>query len=95
MTSIAGLLTWFGICAWPSLSPLVRVLIYMTGVTYIRFYAGLKVQGIDRKTTLPYYTNLQPFAAWYGAVWCIVICFVRIYIVSPVNAGRNLDHFIV
>ncbi|KZV62415.1 amino acid permease [Peniophora sp. CONT] len=57
MTSIAGLMTWFGIC-----------------VTYIRFHAGMKAQGFDRKT-LPYYTNLQPYAAWYAAVMTIVVCF--------------------
>ncbi|KAG9314529.1 amino acid permease [Chiua virens] len=56
MTSVAGLMTWFGIC-----------------ITYIRFHKGMKVQGIDR-TTLPYYTRFQPFAAWYGAVWTFVIC---------------------
>ncbi|KAG2146553.1 amino acid permease [Suillus bovinus] len=57
MTSIAGLMTWFGI-----------------SVTYLRFYKGMKVQGIDRKT-LPYYTNLQPFAAWWGVLATITICF--------------------
>ncbi|ELU37892.1 amino acid permease [Rhizoctonia solani AG-1 IA] len=30
-------------------------------VTYIRFYAGMKAQGIDR-STLPFSSNLQPFA---------------------------------
>lgn len=44
-------------------------------VTYIRFYEGLKVQGFDR-TTLPYYTRLQPYAAWYGAIATFVICLV-------------------
>ncbi|KAI9445159.1 amino acid permease [Lactarius indigo] len=56
MTSVAGLLTWFGISC-----------------TYIRFYAGLKAQGIDRKG-LPFSSRLQPFAAWYSAVSCLVIC---------------------
>ncbi|CAE6378040.1 unnamed protein product [Rhizoctonia solani] len=42
--------------------------------TYIRFYAGMKAQGIDR-TKLPYFTNLQPFAAWYGMIFCLLICF--------------------
>jgi len=32
MTSIAGLMTWFGI-----------------SITYIRFYAGIKAQGISRR----------------------------------------------
>ncbi|KAI0274681.1 amino acid permease [Gloeopeniophorella convolvens] len=58
MTSIAGLLTWFGI-----------------SVTYIRFYAGTKAQGIDRKK-LPFSSPLQPFAAWYAAISCVVICFL-------------------
>ncbi|KAG8219965.1 amino acid permease [Butyriboletus roseoflavus] len=42
-------------------------------VTYIRFYGGMKAQGIDRKT-LPYYTRVQPFAAWYGAISTFIIC---------------------
>jgi amino acid transporter len=58
MSSVAGLMTWFGI-----------------SVTYLRFYKGMQVQGIDRKT-LPYYTNLQPYAAWWGVVSTITICFV-------------------
>lgn len=44
-------------------------------VTYIRFYKGFKAQGFDR-STLPYASNLQPYAAWYAAISCIVICFV-------------------
>jgi amino acid transporter len=44
-------------------------------VTYLRFYAGIKAQGLDRRT-LPYSSRLQPFAAWYGAISCLVICFV-------------------
>ncbi|KAJ6516194.1 amino acid permease [Mycena sanguinolenta] len=57
MTSIAGLMTWFGIC-----------------VTYIRFYGGMKAQGYNRKD-LPFASPLQPFAAWYAMIFCIVICF--------------------
>ena len=60
MTSIAGLLTWFGIC-----------------VTYLRFYKGLNAQGYDR-SELPYYSKLQPFAAW-SALCSISI----IMLVSP------------
>ncbi|KAJ7667693.1 amino acid permease [Mycena polygramma] len=57
MTSIAGLMTWFGIC-----------------VTYIRFYKGMKAQGYERKH-LPFASPLQPFAAWYALVFCLVIAF--------------------
>ncbi|KAF9270410.1 amino acid permease [Marasmius fiardii PR-910] len=56
MTSIAGLITWFGI-----------------SVTYLRFYAGMKAQGYDRKK-LPFYSRLQPFLAWYSATMCLLIC---------------------
>ncbi|KAF7791914.1 hypothetical protein EIP86_002940 [Pleurotus ostreatoroseus] len=57
MTSIAGLMTWFGIC-----------------FTYVRFYKGMKVQGIDRRK-LPYSSILQPYAAYYALGFCIIICF--------------------
>jgi hypothetical protein len=60
MTSVAGLLTWFGI-----------------SVTYIRFYTGMKVQGIDR-TKLPFASRLQPYAAWYATISCLIICVVRV-----------------
>ncbi|KAI9567934.1 amino acid permease [Boletus coccyginus] len=36
------------------------------GVTYLRFYKGMKAQGIDRKT-LPFAPRVQPFAGW----WCV------------------------
>ncbi|KAI9567928.1 amino acid permease [Boletus coccyginus] len=36
------------------------------GVTYLRFYEGMKAQGIDRKT-LPFAPRMQPFAGW----WCV------------------------
>lgn len=58
MTSVAGLMTWFGIC-----------------VTYIRFHKGMKAQGYDR-SKLPFASKLQPFAAWYAASFCLLICFV-------------------
>ncbi|KAJ7774222.1 amino acid permease [Mycena maculata] len=57
MTSVAGLMTWFGIC-----------------VTYIRFYEGMKIQGYERKH-LPFASPLQPFAAWYGMIFYLLICF--------------------
>jgi hypothetical protein len=44
-------------------------------VTYIRFRAGFVKQGIDR-AALPYASKLQPFAAYYGAAGCLIICLV-------------------
>jgi amino acid transporter len=46
-------------------------------VTYIRFYAGMKVQGIDR-ATLPFASRLQPYAAWYATFGCSLICLVGV-----------------
>jgi len=43
-------------------------------VTYIRFRQGFIAQGLDR-AILPYTSRLQPYAAWFGAISCIVICF--------------------
>jgi len=34
-------------------------------ITYLRFYKGMKAQGYVR-SALPYYSNFQPFAAWYA-----------------------------
>ncbi|OCH87655.1 amino acid permease [Obba rivulosa] len=42
-------------------------------VTYIRFYKGLRIQGIDRKS-LPFRAPFQPFAAWYAAFMCFFVC---------------------
>ena len=35
--------------------------------TYIRFYAAVKAQGIDR-STFPWKSAFQPFTAWWGFV---------------------------
>lgn len=42
-------------------------------VTYIRFHKGFKAQGLDR-SKLPYASALQPYAAWYAAISCFVVC---------------------
>jgi amino acid transporter len=41
-------------------------------VTYLRFHAGWKAQGLDR-SKLPYASGLQPFAAWYAMICCVVL----------------------
>ena len=46
-------------------------------MTYIRFYRGLKAQGIDRRS-LPYHSPLQPFASWYAAIGCFLVAIVRL-----------------
>lgn len=49
-------------------------------VTYIRFHAALKAQGISRDT-LPYRSMLQPYAAWYALIGCFIMTFVGGYTV--------------
>lgn len=43
------------------------------GVTYLRFYAGMKAQGIDRNT-LPFKSPLQPFFGYYTVIATCIIC---------------------
>ncbi|KAI5120929.1 hypothetical protein M0805_002909 [Coniferiporia weirii] len=43
-------------------------------LVYIRFYKGLKKQGIKR-SSLPYTSRLNPYAAWYAVIACPVVCF--------------------
>lgn len=47
-------------------------------VTYLRFYAAMRAQGLSRDA-LPYRAVLQPYAAWYGLVGCVVMAFVSGY----------------
>ena len=41
--------------------------------TYIRFYKGFREQGLDR-STLPFTSKLNPYAAYYGAFSTLFIC---------------------
>jgi len=38
-------------------------------LTYLFFYRGLRVQGIDRRN-LHYWNSLQPWLSIWGLVWC-------------------------
>jgi len=49
-------------------------------VSYLRFYAACKAQGLDRKT-LPYRGFGQPFMAWYALAGTFVMTFVGGYTV--------------
>ncbi|KAJ6586419.1 amino acid permease/ SLC12A domain-containing protein [Mycena vulgaris] len=58
---LSNLTSILGFCTWGIIS-----------FTYIRFYHGLKAQGIDR-TTFVYWNRLQPFPAYWALMWSIVI----------------------
>lgn len=49
-------------------------------VTYLRFHAALRAQGVARDT-LPYRGLLQPYAAWYALAGTFVMTFVGGYTV--------------
>lgn len=58
--------------------------------TYTRFYRAAKVQGVDRDT-LPYKAPLQPYAAWYGLVFCSIILFFNGWQVFVTIGGAPFD----
>ncbi|TFY63642.1 hypothetical protein EVG20_g6228 [Dentipellis fragilis] len=45
-------------------------------VTYIRFWHGLRAQGIDRKQFV-YYSALQPGLAWWGLFWVVFFTLIN------------------
>jgi len=61
---------------WFSSMTSVAGLLTWAGIslTYIRFHAGMKAQGYNRKD-LPFSSPLQPFAAWYALIFCLLIIF--------------------
>ncbi|KAF2208322.1 hypothetical protein CERZMDRAFT_101391 [Cercospora zeae-maydis SCOH1-5] len=47
-------------------------------VTYLRFHAGLRSNGISRND-LPWRSPLQPFLAWFGICFCGIVAFFNGY----------------
>ncbi|KAF9513650.1 hypothetical protein BS47DRAFT_1295925 [Hydnum rufescens UP504] len=58
--------------------------------TYVRFYAGLKAQGYDR-SKLPFFSRLQPYAAWYVIISTLVICFFSGFHVFLQGSWKTAD----
>ncbi|KAF8997831.1 amino acid permease [Cyathus striatus] len=61
-------------------------------VTYLRFYSGMKAQGYDRNS-LPYASKLQPFAAWYAMIACLLIIFLNGWSVF-LKGGWSVETFV-
>ncbi|UNI18441.1 hypothetical protein JDV02_004709 [Purpureocillium takamizusanense] len=61
---------------WISNLSAVSTLIVWASVsyTYLRFYYGLRYNGVSRDT-LPYKSPLQPFLAYFAIVFCLVVAF--------------------
>ncbi|KZT00581.1 general APC amino acid permease [Laetiporus sulphureus 93-53] len=63
-------------------------------VTYLRFYKGLKVQGIDRKQ-LTYWNRLQPYLAIWSIFWLTIFILITGYAVFwSFNASDFLTDYI-
>ncbi|KAF4974530.1 hypothetical protein FZEAL_8581 [Fusarium zealandicum] len=45
----------------------------LINICHIRFQKIMQVQGLDRKTELPYLAPFQPWLSYYGAFWNIII----------------------
>ncbi|KAJ6629583.1 amino acid permease/ SLC12A domain-containing protein [Mycena sp. CBHHK59/15] len=58
---LSNLVTVLGFCTWGIIS-----------LTYIRFYHGLKHQGIDRSKFV-YWNRFQPYPAYWALSWSIII----------------------
>ncbi|KZT43138.1 general amino acid permease 1 [Sistotremastrum suecicum HHB10207 ss-3] len=63
-------------------------------LTFLRFYAGYKAQGLDRKK-LVYYSSLQPYLAWWGLFWTSLFILINGFAVFwDFNASGFLTAYI-
>ncbi|KAI9567933.1 amino acid permease [Boletus coccyginus] len=66
------------------------------GVTYLRFYKGLKAQGIDRKI-LPFASKLQPYAGWWSVCGSGLVLFFSgwdVFLKHNWSVSRFLTNYI-
>ena len=59
-------------------------------ITYLRFHAGCKAQGLDRKS-LPYVGYFQPYCAYIGLAWTTLIIFFYGY--PSFKGGFQVKYF--
>ncbi|KAJ7846030.1 amino acid permease/ SLC12A domain-containing protein [Mycena olivaceomarginata] len=79
------------------MSNLIAILGFATwaiiSLTYIRFYHGLKHQGIDR-SKFGYYNRWQPFPAYWALIWSIIIILFNGWPVFLKGAWKSTDFVI-
>ncbi|KAI9036183.1 putative amino acid permease [Aspergillus affinis] len=80
-TWLLNLSTVAGLIAWATLC-----------FCYIRFYAGLKAQGVSR-SSLPWMAPLQPYAAWFGFIGSTIITLVAGFPVFLKGNWNTSDFF--
>ncbi|PWN50577.1 amino acid transporter [Violaceomyces palustris] len=63
-------------------------------VTHIRFRRGLKAQGIDAKSELPFRDYFAPYTQWIGTVVILVILIAECYLaIFPIGGKPSAKHF--
>ncbi|KAJ7778864.1 amino acid permease/ SLC12A domain-containing protein [Mycena olivaceomarginata] len=79
------------------MSNLIAILGFATwaiiSLTYIRFYHGLKHQGINR-SKFGYYNRWQPFPAYWALIWSIIIILFNGWPVFLKGAWKSTDFVI-
>ncbi|KAJ6454216.1 amino acid permease/ SLC12A domain-containing protein [Mycena sanguinolenta] len=79
---LSNLSSIIGFCTWAIIS-----------WTYIRFYEGIKAQGIDR-TQFVYWNRFQPYPAYWALGWSIIIVLFNGWPVF-INGNWNAPDFII
>ncbi|KAJ7445221.1 amino acid permease/ SLC12A domain-containing protein [Mycena galericulata] len=79
---LSNLTSILGFCTWGIIS-----------LTYIRFYHGLKAQGIDR-TKFIYWNRYQPYPAYWAFAWSVVIVLFNGWPVF-IKGEWNVSDFII
>lgn len=60
--------------------------------SYLRFYYGLKKQGIDRRD-FPFVAPMQPYLSWYGFIFFLIVIFFSGYTVFLEGNWSTSDFF--
>jgi amino acid transporter len=60
--------------------------------SYLRFYYGLKRQGIDRRD-FPFVAPFQPYLSWYGFIFFLIVIFFSGYTVFLEGNWNTSDFF--
>ncbi|KAF7343067.1 Amino acid permease/ SLC12A domain-containing protein [Mycena venus] len=79
---LTNLTSTMGFCTWGIIS-----------LTYIRFYHGLKAQGIDRSKFV-YWSRFQPYLAYWAFLWSLLIILFNGWTVF-IKGEWNVSDFIV
>ncbi len=83
LTALLGLLAYLNVASssadvffWFSDISAVSTLIVWCSIniTYLRFYQGLRANGISRDD-IPWKAPFQPFLAWFGIAFCSIVAF--------------------